>query len=250
MNTTDTTKEPSAREGFEAQRRAGINVDWFTWQIAWHDAMFKLQDCAATTPQTDGATYPEPVSQNVIDHCWKMYREGQIAVEAKESFGETLQSFAKWLLNQGDAHHEPSWQEGYIEGYDDSETVASNGKADGVTVVLTDERISEIIEDFDGGSWIDGEYRIDCKDMMKLARTLLAATHAPAMAETQTDAARYRWLRSEHFPTADNPPLAQVVWKAFDNRHSSDWANMVDGNDLDRAIDAAIAAASGGEQGS
>jgi hypothetical protein len=56
MNTTDTTKEPSAREGFEAQRRAGINVDWFTWQIAWHDAMFKLQDCAATPPQTDGAT--------------------------------------------------------------------------------------------------------------------------------------------------------------------------------------------------
>lgn len=26
------------REGFEAQRRSGVNVDWFTWQIAWHDA--------------------------------------------------------------------------------------------------------------------------------------------------------------------------------------------------------------------
>jgi hypothetical protein len=37
---------------------------------------------------------------------------------------------------------------------------------------LTDERISEIIEEFDGGSWIDGEYRIDCKDMMRLARAI------------------------------------------------------------------------------
>lgn len=26
------------REGFEQQRKAGINVDWFTWQIAWADA--------------------------------------------------------------------------------------------------------------------------------------------------------------------------------------------------------------------
>jgi len=27
------------REGFAAQRRAGVNVDWFTWQIAWRDAI-------------------------------------------------------------------------------------------------------------------------------------------------------------------------------------------------------------------
>jgi hypothetical protein len=64
-----------------------------------------------------------------------------------------------------------------------------------------------------------------------------------ALTDDARDALRYRWLRKEHFPTADNPPLAQVVWKAFDNRHSSDWANMVDGNDLDRAIDAALTAA-------
>ena len=26
------------QKGFEAQRAQGINVDWFTWQIAWLDA--------------------------------------------------------------------------------------------------------------------------------------------------------------------------------------------------------------------
>jgi len=30
-------KQESMREGFEAQRQAGVNVDWFTWQIAWND---------------------------------------------------------------------------------------------------------------------------------------------------------------------------------------------------------------------
>lgn len=64
---------------------------------------------------------------------------------------------------------------------------------------------------------------------------------APAISESEDarDAARYRWLRSEHFPTAANPPLAQVVWKASDNRHTSIWANIIDGDDLDRSIDAA-----------
>lgn len=56
------------------------------------------------------------------------------------------------------------------------------------------------------------------------------------------DAARYRWLRNEHFPTADNPPLAQVAWKLGGNRHGSEWANLIDGNDLDAAIDAAMQA--------
>ncbi|MET3232212.1 UNVERIFIED_ORG: hypothetical protein ABIC54_004417 [Burkholderia sp. 1263] len=55
------------------------------------------------------------------------------------------------------------------------------------------------------------------------------------------DANRYRWLRNEHFPTADKPPLAQVVWKALDDRHSGQWANMIDGHDLDAAIDGARA---------
>jgi hypothetical protein len=59
--------------------------------------------------------------------------------------------------------------------------------------------------------------------------------------ELRKDAERYRWLRNEHFPTADNPPLAQVVWKAFGNRHNSDWANMIDGHDLDVSVDTELA---------
>lgn len=32
------------RKGFEDQRKAGISVDWFTWQIAWNDALFAASD--------------------------------------------------------------------------------------------------------------------------------------------------------------------------------------------------------------
>jgi hypothetical protein len=59
------------------------------------------------------------------------------------------------------------------------------------------------------------------------------------IAGMEKDAQRYRWLRNEHFPTADNPPLAQVVWKFGSNRRGSEWANLIDGNDLDAAIDRA-----------
>jgi hypothetical protein len=50
-------------------------------------------------------------------------------------------------------------------------------------------------------------------------------------------------LRGEHFPTADKPPVAQVVWKMLGNRHSPKWVNLIDGNNLDEEIDAAILAA-------
>jgi hypothetical protein len=65
-------------------------------------------------------------------------------------------------------------------------------------------------------------------------------------ADTGKDAERYQWLRNEHFPTADKPPVAQVTWKRGSVRHSSEWANLIDGNDLDNAIDAAILAANKG----
>lgn len=41
-----TDKKTLMRGGFEAQRTAGMNVDWFTWQIAWHDALFQVHDIA------------------------------------------------------------------------------------------------------------------------------------------------------------------------------------------------------------
>ncbi|SMG09862.1 hypothetical protein SAMN06265784_101356 [Paraburkholderia susongensis] len=44
------------RAGFEEQRARAINVDWFTWQIAWLDAQaVTLEEAAAA----------------VADHCRK-----------------------------------------------------------------------------------------------------------------------------------------------------------------------------------
>jgi hypothetical protein len=61
-------------------------------------------------------------------------------------------------------------------------------------------------------------------------------------AELRKDAERYRWLKQEHFVIN---PVGQVVWKRNSERKSSDWVNLVDGNDLDNHIDAAIASAEG-----
>ena len=67
------------------------------------------------------------------------------------------------------------------------------------------------------------------------------------LADDARDAARYRWLRNEHFPTANNPPLAQVVWKFLQDRHCGRWVNIIDGNDLDFAIDEAMDSAKPGK---
>jgi hypothetical protein len=42
------------------------------------------------------------VSEDVIEHCWKMYQQGQISADhtAKEVFVEVLESFAKWSKEQ------------------------------------------------------------------------------------------------------------------------------------------------------
>lgn len=42
-------KKTRMREGFEEQRKVGMNVDWFTWQIAWHDALFTELDIAGAS---------------------------------------------------------------------------------------------------------------------------------------------------------------------------------------------------------
>ena len=48
---TDSGKITSRmREGFEQQRKAGVNVDWFTWQIAWNDAFFDQRAAVPVAP--------------------------------------------------------------------------------------------------------------------------------------------------------------------------------------------------------
>jgi hypothetical protein len=56
-------------------------------------------------------------------------------------------------------------------------------------------------------------------------------------AEDAKDAARYRWLRDEHYCVN---PVAAVVWKLNQDRKSSRWVHTVDGNSLDAAIDQAM----------
>lgn len=111
---------------------------------------------------------------------------------------------------------------------------------------LTDVRVVECMDSADKAIKHKKFETPGFRDIAWARALILAAPPAPSVAdaagasEDARDAARYRWLRKEHFPTADKPPLAQVVWKKLDDRHESQWANMIDGNDLDRAIDAAI----------
>ena len=54
--------------------------------------------------------------------------------------------------------------------------------------------------------------------------------------EVEKDAARHRWLRSEH---DRNDPICHVVWKQNYDRGCGEWVNT---SSLDREIDAAITA--------
>lgn len=44
------------------------------------------------------------ISGDIIDHCWKMYQNGQGSADHtdKEVFGQTLESFAVWFENLRD----------------------------------------------------------------------------------------------------------------------------------------------------
>lgn len=55
--------------------------------------------------------------------------------------------------------------------------------------------------------------------------------------ENKRDAERYRWLRNEHDVDL---PVGRISWKRGSARESSEWVNLIDGDDLDRHIDAAM----------
>jgi hypothetical protein len=83
----ETINPHACREGFEQQREAGINVDWFTWQIAWHDAMFTQVD-------TKPASQPKALTDTMLEKLYwtamnnaadilKFMDEGRALLEAK-----------------------------------------------------------------------------------------------------------------------------------------------------------------------
>ena len=85
------------------------------------------------------------------------------------------------------------------------------------------------------------------KDYNKLINKLLRISEdmrwellteaARVIRELQQDAARYQWLRDEHYLIN---PVAAVVWKKNDDREECEWVNTVDGYSLDCHIDAAM----------
>lgn len=88
------------------------------------------------------------------------------------------------------------------------------------------------------------EQRIDPIPRQDTRKPLTVAEHnqswldsEKSAADEAKDAARYRFLRAEHCRV---DPVAGVSWKRNGERSSSDWCNMIDGEDLDRHIDKAM----------
>lgn len=52
------------------------------------------------------ASHADALTDKVVDHCWKMYQQGQISADhtAKQVFAEVLQSFADWLIRPVEQH--------------------------------------------------------------------------------------------------------------------------------------------------
>lgn len=69
------------QKGFEAQRAAGINVDWFTWQIAWTDARALLAAGASDGQASDAAG--ERLSDSQL---WRLFGSATSAVASFENF--------------------------------------------------------------------------------------------------------------------------------------------------------------------
>lgn len=82
------------QKGFEAQRASGINVDWFTWQIAWSDARALLaSEASAAVADTAGA---KPV---VFDGDSEVYqcKAGRLSVVWRDIDKEQFDSLPEKL---------------------------------------------------------------------------------------------------------------------------------------------------------
>lgn len=146
-------------------------------------------------------------------------------------------SFLKWCKDNGRMptnQNEAEWRASI-----DAEGIAADRleTLERICIGITDEMIE--------GGWTALGLSKYAKSLEERIATPSAENH-PAQDDVR-DAQRYRWLRNEHFPTADKPPVAQVVCKWQSDRHGSKWVNMIDGNNLDDAIDAAIASQSAKE---
>ena len=60
-----------------------------------------IRDLLAASPERP------PIPQEVLDHCWNMYQQGQAAASSKEAFAQTLRSLSEWLCPSVDQIHGP-----------------------------------------------------------------------------------------------------------------------------------------------
>ena len=92
-------KQTAMRDGFEQQRKAGLNVDWFTWQIAWHDALFTQCDIAgdeavARTVSLQSGEKGEEPFRAAVEEMVALLENGEWAEHVAESIanGDELAS--------------------------------------------------------------------------------------------------------------------------------------------------------------
>lgn len=96
----------ACREEFEQQRKAGQNVDWYTWQIAWHDAMFTHCDsapkAAEQAPVADAARGEPPNFKYVTRAEFEQQYPSDNTIPAQQparaSEARDSQQLADWLL--------------------------------------------------------------------------------------------------------------------------------------------------------
>ncbi|WP_250502790.1 hypothetical protein [Caballeronia sp. AZ7_KS35] len=109
------TNQNPMREGFEQQRKAGMNVDWFTWQIAWHDALFTQCDIppSASIADTAGAKATDMQKDlwSLVQEArqWEAaYRDSGTLYESLDSYKSAVELSIRHIVNRYAAPPAPS----------------------------------------------------------------------------------------------------------------------------------------------
>jgi hypothetical protein len=114
---------------------------------------------------------------------------------APEVLAEVVAGLSEWAERKD--HVDPWYAEGVqlvLGELKRLQTLCAAQPADSAAApAASDQTLEELIGE-SGGSWHDGEFRIEGSDLMKLLRAAVAAD--------ATDAARYRWLRGQHWNSA------------------------------------------------
>ncbi|MGX6999853.1 hypothetical protein [Caballeronia sp. KNU42] len=146
-----------------------------------------------TTVYVDAPPANAPVASVLTDAVHRAIERFRAEVESAKSAVHIPVTDARrvlWAIDEGKfnryaKHGEYLFSEASKQGWMDDgegpfEFIArisyARGLSDSTAIDMSDEQISAIIDEFDACHWIDGECRIEGRDMMKLCRALLAAS--------------------------------------------------------------------------